>query len=450
MDITATDKLNFRIIKHNKLINAKEGLTITQHRIVMLLAINLTKEDRNFTEHRINIREVLGIGPGDRIGSGYDRVRKAAVGLTNSSIYIEEGDDWIAFPLITVARGNKREDFIRVKFASEMRPFLLQLKEGNYTQYMLKNVYKFQSAYSVRVYELMKQYFPNIKTRPFTYVRLRELLNMGSKYANHYPSFKRRVLGVAIREINEHSDLWIEFEEIRKSRKIDTLVFTISANPHNKQAMPNIEVPAEKDTFLSQETVINQEVVEVEAEVVGEQTRWPDWVKTSMVEKMIKMYGPALVTYAVKKVDQTPAVNNPMGYLYQGLKEKWWEEEYLQPTTDAVETKQVYVRPKPQKVDDQEALINQLKMEFGAHNKMKRQQVMAQYDGEESRSEYVLELEFNDKLAAHKQRYLRSWESIEGPSEDALTMYAGWLLKKYGEQTDWDPQTYIQQRLQEG
>ncbi|GJM65044.1 replication initiation protein [Persicobacter diffluens] len=448
---------NYRIVKHNKLVNAKEDLSLTQHRIIMLLASRLTKEDISFKEHRINIRDVLGIKSGDRIGSGYDRVRKAAIGLTNTAIYIEEGDKWISFPLITLAQGNKREDFIRVRFANEMKPFLLQLKEGNYTQYLLQNVYKLQSVYSVRFYELFQQFYPKIQTRSLSYQRLRELLNLGTKYQNHYPSFKRRVLEVAINEINEYTDLLVCYEEVRLGRKIDTIIFNISANPSailKEEDELNIRgsMVLEGNTLdidfenCSTPTEVPESAEATEASDAPVITgNHPSWVKQSAYKAMVQKYGQPLVDFAISKIEGKEKVSNPMGYLYKGLKEEWWgtewERERLGMDSQKKQQERILV------MQSQEEMEEKLKEQFGVNNKRRRKEIFAVHDSEEERSEYVLELEFNEDFKRHRQLYLKFWESEEGPNEDALIMYQGWLLKKYGEPKDWDLKIFMNQHL---
>ena len=84
------------------------------------------------------------------------------------------------------------------------------------------------SKYSIRIYELMKcklwmgQYKVSVDG-------MKDWLQC-AEYAD-YNNFKRRVLDVAVSEINAVSDLIIDFQPIRTGRRIPDLVFSVEHNP---------------------------------------------------------------------------------------------------------------------------------------------------------------------------------------------------------------------------
>jgi len=121
-----------------------------------------------------------------------------------------------------------------IRFAVDVIPYLTTLMElGNFTKYKLENMGGLKSAYAIRLYELLKQY-ENLKTRKLTIDDLREILCLGDKYTA-MRDFKKRVLDLAITEINTCTDLKVSYENIKTGRKVTGFLFTIKLNKDVKR-----------------------------------------------------------------------------------------------------------------------------------------------------------------------------------------------------------------------
>lgn len=107
----------------------------------------------------------------------------------------------------------------------ELKPYILDIKQ-RYTKYFFKSITGLNSIYSMRLYELLKQYeFRN--SRSFNLEDLRFLLNITEgKYAK-YTDFKKRVLLSSQKELQEKTDITFDFEEIRERRKVVRIDFKI-------------------------------------------------------------------------------------------------------------------------------------------------------------------------------------------------------------------------------
>jgi plasmid replication initiation protein len=80
-----------------------------------------------------------------------------------------------------------------------------------------------RSAYSIRLYELLKSY-AGINSKDFETEELKDKLC--APYAN-FKDFRRKVLEVATKEINLYTDIEITWEPITKGRKVVKVHFTI-------------------------------------------------------------------------------------------------------------------------------------------------------------------------------------------------------------------------------
>lgn len=105
-----------------------------------------------------------------------------------------------------------------------------------FTQYLLSNTVKFKSVYSVRLYELIVQW-KNAEPRKmpvFEVDKLRGQLGVDTSQYQVMADFKKRVLDKAIAEINEHSDLIVSYEQVKKGRVIIGFRFKITVKQAEK------------------------------------------------------------------------------------------------------------------------------------------------------------------------------------------------------------------------
>ena len=144
----------------------------------------------------------------------------------------------------------EKESKFKISFSHKSRSFLIDLK-SRFTSYDLRQISFFKSFYSIRLYEfficelnasLKKKY-----TFKITLCDLKERLMLSGKYKK-FKDF-RRVLTKAQTEINTHSDLTIEFEEIKKGRRVESIKFIVQRKPGMPRASyaqeeNNTEAPA--------------------------------------------------------------------------------------------------------------------------------------------------------------------------------------------------------------
>ena len=92
-----------------------------------------------------------------------------------------------------------------------------------------------KTAFSERIYELMKSY----SFRHTIILELNELKKLlmveDVKSYNRFPDFRRKVLEKAQLEINELTDINIEFEPIKTGRKVTSIKFIIEEKFKNSR-----------------------------------------------------------------------------------------------------------------------------------------------------------------------------------------------------------------------
>ncbi len=238
-------KENNIISKSNTLIEANSRLNLVEQKILLCLASNIQPGDRNFKTYTFPIKQFHNLL--DLSGATkYTELNKIAKELLSKVIEIEIRGKLIQVSWISSAIYNKNKGTIDLCFNPVLKTFLLELS-SNFTSYKLTNVIKLKSTYSIRIYELLKQY-EHIRERTISLESLRYYLDAIDVYPN-YANFKQRVLKHSQKELNQKTDISFEFEEIKSGRKVQRIKFIMCSQKgkvENRNISKKIIIKANK------------------------------------------------------------------------------------------------------------------------------------------------------------------------------------------------------------
>ena len=232
-----TDK--FVVVQSNDLIEAlySPALTARAHKVARLIFSLISPEDKDLKLYSITIdamKRYLGYKSDVTWGRFQDDLRDIADRLNKEPIVIKTTDNIITAYMIAAYAIDYKKGVVTFEIPLLLKPFLLELKK-NFTIYPLLYIPKLKSSYSIRLYELLYQY-KNIGHRTFELDDLQK--KVGSEY-ELYGDFKRKVLGIAQRDLEEHTDIRFEYREIKTVRKVSSIKFSILANqPKQDAAVP--------------------------------------------------------------------------------------------------------------------------------------------------------------------------------------------------------------------
>lgn len=179
-------------------------------------------------DYEFNIRDyckVCGIDYDN--GKNYADVKATLKRLRDRSMWVTlDNDDETVVGWLDRVTTNKRSGIAKVRIDDRLAPYLFDLGQ-KFTQYQLYNILAMKSAFSVRIYELMKSYAFQ-KSKTFELDELKRLLMVEDvKSYKEFAPFRQKVLEKAQEEINELTDLNIYFEPITKGRKVIKVKFRI-------------------------------------------------------------------------------------------------------------------------------------------------------------------------------------------------------------------------------
>lgn len=102
----------------------------------------------------------------------------------------------------------------------------IELKKS-FTRISLKYLMALNSVYAIKLYKLLTQY-RIVKKRILTVDEIRTFLVLDDKF-NQFSDIRKKVIEIAVKQINEFTDLLVEFEESKSGRTTTSITFNIKA-----------------------------------------------------------------------------------------------------------------------------------------------------------------------------------------------------------------------------
>jgi plasmid replication initiation protein len=226
----------FVVVKHNCIVEAGYTLTTYEQRILLtcIAQIDSTKPITANDEFEVSVLDIADLVKVET-HAVYDYLNEAVKRLAERWLIIEtptDIDKQLRTRWISAITYRKKRGVIKLTFAKHILPYLSDLSR-EFTQYKLSNVSNFKSSYSFRLYEFLKRWV-NIGEKQFSVEWIREKLEIQNKYPR-MDNFKKDVIDVAVKEINEHSDMTVAYEPVKKGRNIIAFKFTYTITKPQKK-----------------------------------------------------------------------------------------------------------------------------------------------------------------------------------------------------------------------
>jgi plasmid replication initiation protein len=230
------------IRKSNDLIEARYKFDIWETRIFSTVLTQISPEDEDFKVFRITPRDMIKEFDIHN-GNAYDLLREAAHSLMDKRFFINYEVKGAVreqrFHIIrsmdylkeVIEEGSREEnEYIELAIEPEMKQLLLELK-SRFTSYDMRNIIRFRSSYTVRIYEHLKQY-ESIGRRVLDIEYLKRIFELATEYPL-FANFYQKIIEPALRDINLYADIEItNISKIKNGRKVESLLFEFRSKPN--------------------------------------------------------------------------------------------------------------------------------------------------------------------------------------------------------------------------
>lgn len=234
-------KNNELVSKSNTLIEASYTLNLVAQRLIVLAIIKARNQGELSKVggiHRITAIEYRAYF-GCALPMAYESLQSACKSLYESE-FVWLGKDEQGDPqkntsrFVQRATYNEGKGFVEVMFGNDIIPLITRLSK-EYTEYELIQIRNLNSVYALRVFEMLMQWKILGKTPLVTVEDLRSRLGIAGHQYKLMSNFKKRVLDLAINEINEHTDITASYKQHKQGKAITGFTFTFKKKKEPKQ-----------------------------------------------------------------------------------------------------------------------------------------------------------------------------------------------------------------------
>jgi plasmid replication initiation protein len=235
------------VYKSNSLVEASYRLSVAEQRIVLACISQVPRGEPVTDEvmYSVSVHDIAELSETEGSNT-YRDLQEATLRLKRREVRIEKEANgkakrknelicgWVQSVVYMEDEGR-----VCLRFNKDMLPYLTELST-QFTKYRLKAVAKMDSAYAVRLYELLAQW-QGIGKREVSVEWLRDTFQLGDKYPA-IKDLKKWVFDPAVAQINEHSDLTASYDQRKTGRNVTHLIFTFAPK---EEAKPEPAKPQE-------------------------------------------------------------------------------------------------------------------------------------------------------------------------------------------------------------
>ena len=236
------------IVKDNALMNASYNLALVEQRLILLailearesgkginandpLTVHAESYINQFKVEKHTAYQALKDACKDLFARQFSYQQRSAKGNTTNMT-----SRWISQIGYT-----ENEATVQLVFAPAVVPLITRLEE-QFTKYDIEQISSLSSAYAVRLYEILICWRTTGKTPIIELGEFRKRIGVLDTEYQRMDVFKRGVLELALKQINEHTDITATYEQHKKGRLITGFSFKFKQKKP-KQAEIATETP---------------------------------------------------------------------------------------------------------------------------------------------------------------------------------------------------------------
>ncbi len=242
------------VVKDNALINASYNLSLVEQRLILLAIIEARESGKG-----INANDPLTIHADSYVNhfevhrnTAYQSLKDACEDLFARQFSYQEKNkrghiENIRSRWVSEIRYTDTEATVKLIFSPAIIPLITKL-EKQFTSYDLKQISGLNSAYAVRLYELLISWRSLGKTPIIDIQEFRQKMGVLEHEYTRSDNFKKWVITLPVSQINEHTDIIVDYEQHKAGRVITGFSFTFTQKKQPKDVTPKTQKAKPKPT----------------------------------------------------------------------------------------------------------------------------------------------------------------------------------------------------------
>ena len=246
------------IVKDNALMNASYNLDLVEQRLILLAIVEARESGKG-----INANDPLTVHAESYINqfgvhrtTAYQALKDACKDLFARQFSYQEkrerGRANITSRWVSQIAYIDETATVEIIFAPAVVPLITRL-EKQFTQYDIEQISGLSSAYAVRMYELLICWRSTGKTPVIELGEFRKRIGVLDTEYTRTDNLKMRVIELALKQINDHTDITATYEQHKKGRTITGFSFKFKQKRKTELETPknsNSDVPKQKSVEI--------------------------------------------------------------------------------------------------------------------------------------------------------------------------------------------------------
>lgn len=228
----------------NRLIEGRYNLTPVEQKVLIAMAAVISKNTKEFDKVKIRVKDLIDFCEIEET-NGYKLVKSATKQLLKRTLEIQYANgDWFGTHWLQSAYYKHKDAVIEYEIDKNLKDDFLNLYKA-YLATPAKLLIKFDNRYTPRLYNLLKKM---IKVKDFEYEieYFCDRFMLPESYRNKHTHFEKKFMKVCVDEINDKSDIFVEYKYIKEGRSYTNIHFSVTLKKND-----NIEEKVEVQSLQS-------------------------------------------------------------------------------------------------------------------------------------------------------------------------------------------------------
>lgn len=262
MEITQTSN-DKAILQHNAITSGRYDFTACGLDIMFMILANLKPKEDVYEIHIRDIEAITG-----RLWN-YQQLKLTTESMLSRVYSVQTDRSFLQLVLFQYFEYITNTGTIKLKLSEKAIPYFFDLKE-NFSSLQLKAVLSCTSKYAKRIYAIACQYM-TMGTKRFTIDEFKEMLylkdpkgKLPEQFVNN-SAFALKVLDVAKKQINEHTDIHFDYEFKKRGRSFYYIIIHV-----NRQKTTQLAIDFTKTVAYQRDikTIMAYGLNEVQSELI--------------------------------------------------------------------------------------------------------------------------------------------------------------------------------------